>query len=122
MHYSCKRGIRALPTRFTTPCGRTRRSPCNPPRECTCPLPTPIEYPAIRGLRLVGQAGAIRFRTRLIFLTQALAGEYISLEETTDAEWMVCYGPLTLGVIDERNLVFNPGICWAEQARSNHAT
>jgi putative transposase len=76
----------------------------------------PIEYPAQRELRLVGATGAIRFRTKLFFLAGALAGEYVSLEEMTDAAWTVSFGPLTLGVLDERRLVFNPDVCWSSQA------
>jgi putative transposase len=75
----------------------------------------PMEYPALRELRLVGSSGAIRFRTRLFFLAGALAGEYVSLEETNDAEWTVSFGPLTLGVLNERRLVFNPDVSWSSQ-------
>jgi putative transposase len=78
----------------------------------------PIDYPAIRELRLVGATGAIRFRTKLIMLTQALAGEYVSLEETNNAHWTVCFGPLTLGVIDEQGPDFTPGVYWLQQAPS----
>lgn len=71
-----------------------------------------LEYPLHRELRFVGATGSIRFRTQLIHLTRAVAGEYVSLEETNDAEWTVCFGPLTLGTVDERHLVFNPGVHW----------
>jgi hypothetical protein len=74
-----------------------------------------MDYPAQRDLRLVGSNGTIRFRTQLVYLGAALMGEYVSLEETNDGDWTIAFGPLTLGILDERRLVFNPGVYWSSQ-------
>jgi putative transposase len=85
------------------------------PRSFPRRLP-PVEYPAHRELRRVGSNGTIAFRAQLFFLSAALAGEDVSLEETNDAEWTIAFGPLILGILDERRLLFNPGVCWSSQA------
>lgn len=60
------------------------------------------EYPADHTLRQVRLNGAIRWNGSEIYLNQALAGETVGLCEREDGSWLVCYGPIELGVIDHR--------------------
>ena len=60
------------------------------------------DYPADHTVRQVRQNGAIRWRDAEIYLTQALVGEPVGLTERTKGSWLVCYGPIELGVIDHR--------------------
>jgi transposase InsO family protein len=63
--------------------------------------PTP-EYPAHLEIRPVNAAGNIRLRHRDIFLSTALTGEEIGLEEVDDGIWTVVYYTTLLAKIDER--------------------
>jgi putative transposase len=60
------------------------------------------EYPAGHTVKRVRPNGAIRWRSTEIYLTQALAGEAIGLDERDDGSHVVRYGPIDLGVIDPR--------------------
>jgi hypothetical protein len=54
-------------------------------------------------LRLVSNAGTFRFNVRQIFLSDALAQEYIGLEETDDGIWGIYLYDVRLGTLDERD-------------------
>jgi hypothetical protein len=54
-------------------------------------------------LRLVSNAGTFRFNVRQIFLSDALAQEYIGLEETDDGIWGIYFYDVRLGTLDERD-------------------
>lgn len=72
------------------------------PRE----YPAKIEPPAYPGhhlVRLVSNAGTFRFNVRQIFLSNALAQEYIGLEETDDGIWGIYFYDVRLGTLDERD-------------------
>jgi transposase InsO family protein len=60
------------------------------------------EYPAEAAVRRVHRNGAIRWRGAEIYLSEALVGEPVSLVERQDGGWMVHYGPIELGIIDQR--------------------
>lgn len=71
------------------------------PRRWDGVLRTP-EYPADHATRRVRQNGAIRWQDVEIYLNQALVGEAVGLCEREDGSWLVCYGPIELGIIDHR--------------------
>jgi len=71
------------------------------PRRWDGVLRTP-EYPADHPVRRVRQNGAIRWQDAEIYLTQALVGETVGLSEREAGSWLVCYGPIELGIIDHR--------------------
>lgn len=65
-------------------------------------LPEPA-YPGHLQLRLVSNAGCFRFKTRQIFLSQALTQDWIALEETADGVWAIYFYDLLLAKLDERD-------------------
>jgi transposase InsO family protein len=64
---------------------------------------SPPEYPGHHLVRLVSNAGTFRFNVRQIFLSNALAQEYIGLEETEDGIWAIYFYDVRLGTLDERD-------------------
>lgn len=71
------------------------------------PLPEKVakpEYDLGMEVRLVSSAGTFSFRKRQPFLSNALAGERIGLEEVDDGIWNIVYYTTLLGRIDERTL------------------
>lgn len=79
------------------------RTPADLYQSSPRPFPTRVadmEYPdhfEVRGVRKDGRA---RWRGELLYVTQALSGERVGLEQITDRHWTLCYGPLELGVVD----------------------
>lgn len=71
-----------------------------------------LEYPPHVELRRVSARGEIAWRTLPLFLTTALAGEYVSLAETAEGEWTIAFGPLTLGVYSAPLLAFTEALAW----------
>ena len=64
----------------------------------------PPEYPSHCEVRRVSHAGTFRFHSDQLFLTQALNGEHIGLEEVEDGLWNLLYYDTLLGRLDEHNL------------------
>jgi len=64
-------------------------------------LPQP-EYPGHYEVRSVARGGEIKWRGKFLFLSEALAGERVGLEEYEDGLWAVYFGALHLGRFDER--------------------
>jgi len=62
----------------------------------------PVEYPGHFEVRRVGSAGTMKWRNRVLFVTQVLESEYVGLEAVDDAIWSVYFGPQLLGRLDER--------------------
>jgi putative transposase len=60
------------------------------------------EYTADYAVRRVRRTGEIKWRGATVYLNQALTGEPVGLAERADGSWLVCYGPIALGVIDRR--------------------
>jgi len=52
----------------------------------------------------VDKQGAIRWKRRRIFISQALRHEFVALEEIDDGRWQVVFGPIPLGTLDESRL------------------
>lgn len=65
-------------------------------------IPEP-EYPGHFEVRTVHAEGQISFKGSLIFVSGALAGERVGLEECEDGLWEVTFASLKLGTIDERD-------------------
>jgi putative transposase len=63
---------------------------------------TPPEYPAHLEIRRVSTAGTFRLSSQQPFLSHALAGEDIGLEEVGDGVWSIVYYRTLLGRIDQR--------------------
>jgi len=64
-------------------------------------LPRP-EYPGHYEVRTVSRGGEIKWQGRFLFLSQALSGERVGLEEYEEGLWAVYFGALQLGRFDER--------------------
>jgi hypothetical protein len=64
----------------------------------------PLEYPAHFERRLVSRNGGIRWHFQWVNVSHVLGGEYVGLEEITDGEWDLYFGPLKLGRFHERTL------------------
>ena len=80
-----------------TPGSQYRRSP----RAYTGSLPL-LEYPDHFLVKRVTNAGTVRFKTRLLYLSTALKQHRIGLEEVDDGIWSIFFGNVLLGRIDER--------------------
>jgi len=70
------------------------------PRAYPQTLP-PLEYPEHFEVRKVSTNGGIRWHSRWINISSALASEFIAFEPIGPALWQVYFGPLTLGWFDE---------------------
>lgn len=71
------------------------------------PLPEAPPAPAYPGhfeVRQVKAGGEIRFRQQFLFVSQALHGEAVGLEEEADGVWSLFYYHLLLGRFHEREL------------------
>jgi transposase InsO family protein len=80
-----------------TPGSRYRRSP----RRYTGTVP-PLEYPRHFIVKRVTNAGTIRFKTRLLYLSTALRQHRIGLAEVDDGIWSLYFCDVLLGRLDER--------------------
>ncbi|MGH7602366.1 MAG: integrase core domain-containing protein [Gemmatimonadaceae bacterium] len=76
----------------------------------------PIEYLAHLEVRSVGGNGMVTWQGRKFWLTKALSGENVSLEETDEETWTVNFGPLTLGTYHPPSNIFLPETCWKTDA------
>jgi putative transposase len=74
------------------------------PRRYTGTLP-PVEYPGHFLVKRVTNAGTIRLRKRLIFLSNALKQHPVGLEEVDDGIWSIHFCRVLLGRVDERDYV-----------------
>jgi transposase InsO family protein len=52
--------------------------------------------------RAVKSNGLIRWRGRLVYVSEALGGEAVGLAETADGRWAVRFGSILLGFLDHR--------------------
>lgn len=81
------------------------RSPVSLLRPCARPYPKrlpPIEYPGHYETRRVRPAGQIKWQGGLLFVSEALAGEWIGLEEIDDGIWSIHFAAVELGRYHER--------------------
>ena len=72
------------------------------PRPMPDVLPAP-DYPGHYEVRYVSRDGAIRLKKRQVFVSQALGGEHVGLEETADGVWDLHFCDRLLARIDERD-------------------
>lgn len=79
------------------------------PKEVYTPSPRPfprklpeLEYPVGTLTRLVLGNGTIKVKNKQIYVSNALIGEFVRLEEA-GSEWNVWYGPVLLGELDLKN-------------------
>jgi len=71
------------------------------PRSYSGTLPA-FEYPGHCLVKRVTNAGTIRFKARLLYLSTALKQHRVALEEVDDGIWSVFFCHVLLGRIDER--------------------
>ena len=74
-------------------------------KPCARPYPRripPLDYPGHFETRRVRHTGEIKFQGRRIFLSEALAGEWVGLEEIADGIWSIRFAHLELARYDER--------------------
>lgn len=68
-------------------------------RAYPCPLREP-DYPSDAAVRRVRTNGCIKWAGDLVFISEALIGEPVAVEETEAGEWRVRYADIELGFID----------------------
>ncbi len=64
-------------------------------------LPTP-EYPCEVEVRRVRSNGQIKWHGKLVFVSEALIGEPVGLQQIDEARWQLLFCSMRLGVLDER--------------------
>ena len=80
---------------FATPASLYRASERSYPRTLRQP-----DYPDGAAVRRVRSNGGIKWGGELIFVSEALIGEPVAVEETEEGEWLVRYAHVELGFID----------------------
>ena len=86
-----------------TPAAVYRPSPRSFPER----LP-PLEYPGYFQVRFVCNAGTFRFKSRLLFIANALKQHHIGLDEIDDGVWSIYFCNVLLARLDERDFVIRP--------------
>ena len=81
---------------FVTPASLYRASAHAYP----CALREP-DYPREVAVRRVRSNGVIKWAGDLVFVSEALIGEPVAVEETEEGEWLVRYAHVELGFIDK---------------------
>jgi putative transposase len=76
-------------------------------RPYTGTLP-PVEYPGHFLVKRVTNAGTIRLKKRLLFLSNALQQHPVGLEEVDDGIWSIHFCRVLLGRVDERDYIIRP--------------
>ena len=76
-------------------------------RAYTGTLP-PVEYPGHFLVKRVTNAGTIRLKKRLLFLSNALQQHPVGLEEIDDGIWSIHFCQVLLGRVDERDYLIRP--------------
>jgi putative transposase len=61
-----------------------------------------LEYPADHLVRSVRVTGTFKWRGHLIFVSETLIGERVSLEPIDNDQWLIRFATLRLGVLDAR--------------------
>lgn len=70
------------------------------PRPFPNQLP-PLEYPSEHEVRKVKSGGYIKLNGQAIYVTRRLLGEYVSLEYVDNRCWLLRFGEMRLGIVDE---------------------
>jgi len=71
--------------------------------------PQPFVYPEADTVLRVKRGGEVYWRGAYIYLTNALGGERVGLTRLEPGRWQVAFGPVVLGVLDERRGKILPG-------------
>jgi transposase InsO family protein len=71
-----------------------------------CPEP---QYPGHAEVRKVSTTGEIKFKSRPLFVSAVLAGEYVGLEEIGDGVWNLLFDNVLLGRFDEPSWTIRSG-------------
>jgi transposase InsO family protein len=71
-----------------------------------------IEYAPGVTVRRVTSIGQFAWRGRLVFLSSVLAGQDIGLEEVSDEQWAIAFGPLNLAYINPSTTRLTPAVFW----------
>ena len=87
--------------------GRTPGSLYRPSGRAYTGVPPTLEYPGHFLVKRVTNAGTIRFKRRLLYLSTALKAHRVGLEEVADGIWSLYFCEVLLGRIDERRAVVN---------------
>jgi transposase InsO family protein len=66
------------------------------------------EYDDRHQVRKVRGSGEVKWHGKTIFISTVLIGEPVGLVELEDGRWRLSYGPLQLGVIDDKGRVHKP--------------
>ncbi len=76
-----------------------------PPASCYTPSPrtypkrlSEMQYPPLTEVRRVRSNGQIKWRSELVFVSEALIGELVGITEDKDA-WLVSFGTIPLGLL-----------------------
>lgn len=68
----------------------------------------PLEYPGHLEIRRVSPSGVVSWRSEPLFLSEALAGEYVGFEEVDDGLWTIRFASVVLGRLTERDRRIQP--------------
>ncbi|MCX6618612.1 MAG: IS481 family transposase [Acidobacteria bacterium] len=79
------------------------------PRPYPARVPT-IEYPDGVIVRRVQPRGQISWKHREVFISEALALEWVGLELIDDWHYRIYFGPIELGTFDEKQLKIRPAV------------
>jgi len=80
-------------------------TPSSRPYPLRLPL---VGYPAAMKVRRVRHDGYIRWRGRMLFVSETLAGEPVGLDTLDDRLWILYFGPLALAVLDAHTNTWLP--------------
>lgn len=61
-----------------------------------------LQYPSAYEVRKVRFKGELKWRGKLVYVSEALSGEPIGLHQIDDSHWQMYFGPVLLGVLDDR--------------------
>lgn len=73
-------------------------------REYQSRLPA-LEYPGHHAVKRVTTVGTFRFKTKLLFIANALRGYRIGLDEEADGVWSIFFGDILVAMLDERGCI-----------------
>lgn len=92
------------------------------PRRFSGKLPE-FEYPSHFMVRYVLRKGYVKWRDRLLYLGEPLAGEHVGFLQKDSRTWSVRLGPLEIAVINDetQDLLPHTRLMWADDAGPNRA-
>lgn len=65
----------------------------------------PLEYPGHFLVKKITTGGTFRFRSRLLYLANAMVDQHIGLEETDDGLWTIYFNTVLLATFDEHDYI-----------------